>query len=190
MGFVEFLRGVSAPGALLFILLIQVPVGIVFYRSRYRPYLGQILVTSTILTVALLFYLMTFSFQKVHGMGASRTTAATVPRLWVYLMIPSAVVVFMGIFKNKEKPDPPFGRVGLAGTLLLMLVVSIVLYRYIGFYISSALFLFSSMWVMKNRQPLTLILIPAGWVAMCYFLFVRLLWVPLPVGALFARWFY
>ena len=190
MDFVEFLRGISAPWALLFILIVQLPIGFAVYRSRYRPYMGQILVTSTIAAVALLFYLMTFSFQKVHGMGASKTSAATVPRLWVYLMVPSAALVFFSIFRKKEKPDHPFGHVALAGKLLLMLTVSIVLYRYIGFYNSSALFLFAAMWVMENRKPLTLILIPAGWVAMCYFLFVRLLWVPLPVGSFFARWFY
>ena len=103
MDFVEFLRVISAPWALLFILIVQLPIGFAVYRSRYRPYMGQILVTSTIAAVALLFYLMTFSFQKVHGMGASKTSAATVPRLWVYLMVPSAALVFFSIFRKKEK---------------------------------------------------------------------------------------
>ena len=190
MDVVAFLRGMTAFQAFGIIAAVQIVIGLALWKTAYRAYLGQILVTTSILTMTALFYALTYGFHQPRGMTSGGTTAATVPRLWGILMIPVGVTALASIFMGKERKDTPFGRVDVAGMTVLLVVVSILLFNTIGYYISSALFLFALMWLFKYRNKVALIVIPLCWVVFTNVLFARLLYIPLPVGRLFERFLY
>ncbi|POR03627.1 hypothetical protein AU468_05110 [Alkalispirochaeta sphaeroplastigenens] len=153
--------------------------------KKLHPYTGQVLVLVGILWVGILFYFVTFSF-RVPRFTSVATTGATVPRFWFYVLLPIILLAFIPMWKGHEVPDQKSGNVWRVGVVFGILLLSLVSFRFIGYYISSALFLVAVMWVLESRSKIELIAIPLGWMIFSYFFFARLLYVRLPVGALFA----
>lgn len=153
---------------------------------RTRRVMGQLLTLSGMCLITLLFFLLTFSL-KVSKMAADAGfSARTMPRLWCFLMLPTAVAAFVQILKDDNEADEPFGKWQLALGVALGSIFSIILFQFVGYYISSAVFIFLVMWVMKERKWTMLTFTPLGWVAFTYFIFQKLLYINLPTGMLFS----
>ncbi len=164
---------------------LMVLFGIIYSRvPKLKPYKGQLLVVTFLCLFTLLLFLCTFSF-KVKGI-MKYTTAATMPRTWCALMVPVIILVFVSILNGTCKPDEPFGRWQLASGIAVMVFASVLLFDYIGYYLSSAIFLVLMMVLMRERKPLRLILVPVGWCLFTYLVFDKLLYITLPAGSLFA----
>lgn len=154
--------------------------------KKLHPYTGQILVLLGILWVGILFFFITFAF-RVPRFANVVTTGATIPRFWFYVLIPVSLLAFIPMLKGEEIPDEHSGSLSRVGLVFAVLVVSLLLFQFIGYYISSALFLVAVMWLLDSRSKIDLIVVPVGWVIFSYFFFYRLLYVRLPIGSLFAR---
>ncbi len=157
----------------------------VFYTlvPRLKPFRGQLMVVTFLTLFTLLLFLCTFSF-KVKGI-MKYTTAATMPRTWCALMVPVLILVFVAILDGTCKPDEPFGRWQLTLGIAILVFASVFLFDYIGYYLSSAIFLVVMMVLMRERKPLRLILVPICWCIFTYLVFDKLLFISLPVGSLF-----
>ncbi len=156
--------------------------------KKLHPYTGQILVLLFILWVGLLFFFLTYSF-RIARLGNMSTTAATMPRFWFYSLIPVSLLAFIPMLKGEDDPDPKWGNVWRVAIVFASLVISFSLFRFIGYYLSSAIFLVVVMWVLGSRNKIEMTAMPIGWVIFSYFFFAQLLNVRLPVGALFAGLF-
>ena len=150
-----------------------------------RPYLGQLLVLCAILWMSIVFFLISFSFP-VPRFGGGVTEAGTIPRVWFYAIVPTIALAFFHILKGKGDPDPKWGNVRNVGIVLGTLIISISLFQFIGYYISSAAFIIVTMWLLGSRSKVELIAVPAGWVLFSHFIFARLLSVRLPIGDLWS----
>lgn len=151
---------------------------------RLKPYRGQLLVITFLTLFTLLLFLCTFSF-RVKGI-MKYTTAATMPRTWCALMAPVIVLVFVSILNGTCEPDEPFRRWQLSLGIAALVFASVFLFEYIGYYLSSAIFLVVMMALMRERKALRLILVPVCWCLFTYFVFDKLLFITLPAGSLFA----
>jgi hypothetical protein len=174
-------------------LVMAVFLGIVWLLirpfKRLRPFTGQLLVLAGIFWVGLLFFIISFSFPPPAPILRAVTDASTIPRVWFLAMVPVIVIALIPILRGKEDPDPKWGNLRLVFTILGALVLSVGLFEIIGYYISSALFIFAVMWVLGVRKKLELIAVQAGWVLFSYFVFARLLNVRLPIGIIFSGLF-
>jgi hypothetical protein len=181
----KFFAGQGLLMQLVFLVIILV-LGWLAIRpfKKLRPYTGQLLVLASIFWIGLLFYFITFSFP-VPRFAAVATTAATIPRFWFFVLIPVTILAFIPILKGEERPDPQWGSLQRLGIVFATLVLSLFSFRYIGYYISSAVFLVVVIWVLESRNKIELIAVPVGWMIFSYFFFARLLYVRLPVGRLF-----
>ena len=99
---------------LVWILLGFAAIMVGFYflfglSKKLKAYRGQMLVITGLCLFFLLFFLMTFAF-KIRKAQMIHTTAATVPRAWIFLMIPVAIMVITSILNGKSGTDEPFGR--------------------------------------------------------------------------------
>jgi len=157
--------------------------------SRLRPYTGQILVLMGIFGVGLMFFLMTFSFRAPSPILGAITTAATIPRVWFYALVPVTVIALIPIIRGKDDTDPKWGNVRLVAIVLTALIVSVGLFGVLGYYVSSALFMITVMWLLGSRSKVELTVVPAGWIIFSYFIFARLLNVRLPIGSVFSAIF-
>ena len=134
--------------------------------------------------VGILFYLISFTFPGRSVFTGNMPPAYTIPRVWVYALIPTVILTLIPIIRGKNDPDPKWGNLKMIGIVLTLLVVSVGLFNYIGYYISSAIFIVVLMWLLGSRSKVELITIPIGWVLFTYFVFAQLLNVRLPVGSI------
>ncbi len=187
---IQFGKWVGALSVLQLGLISFAFVGLLWFlisrSQRLRPYTGQLVVLGAIAWVAAVFYVVTYSFPVPRGALASNADAATVPRLWVILLVPFLLLVLQQILSRQEEPDRPFGQLRLNGVILGTLVISLLLFEWIGYYLSSALFILACMLLLQQRNRVILVAVPIGWVAFTYAIFARLLFLPLPVGKLFS----
>ncbi len=171
----------------LVFLIIALAVAWVLIRpfKRLHPYTGQVLVLAGVFWIGLLFFMITYSFPMPR-FAAVATTAATIPRFWFYVLIPVTLLAFIPMLRGEEQPDPKWGSVWRVAIVFGVLVASLFAFRYIGYYLSSAIFLVVVMWLLESRSKIELVAVPVGWMIFSYFFFARLLYVRLPVGTLFA----
>ncbi len=183
--FAKMLASLSIWWILLGFLIILAALFLAFGRGeKTRPVRGQLLVLSAICLMALLFFIITFSFKG--SKMAAGATAATMPRAWAVLLAPVAGLCALNILSESNEPDAGFGpRWKMVVTVAAAIFASVFLFKYIGYYLSSAVFLVLLMWFMEERRPAALIGVPVCWVLFSYFVFAKFLFIALPAGALF-----
>ena len=169
---------------LMFVGFLCLIFGVTWPVKKLRPYIGQLLVLSGIFWVFAVFYLVTFTFPVPRGILADITPGSYIPRLWFYSLLPVIVLVLIPIFRGKEDVDPKWGNLRLLGIVLGVLVISISMFNFIGYYIASAVFIVVTMWLLGSRNKVELVAVPAGWILFSYFVFAQLLSVRLPIGSL------
>lgn len=133
-------------------------------------------------TLCLLFLMTTFLLPR----GAAG--AATVPRLWIVVMIPLAITLFRQATRAPEKaatPTPaqlPHQNVYWFLGLLALYIPALVL---LGYFASTFAFLCLAMYLLGSRNIVSVVGVAVLWGAISYLLFIRLLHVPLPPGRIF-----
>ena len=135
--------------------------------------------------ITLLFFILTYSLRVSKMAAQSGATPRTLPRLWALLMLLASIGAYVAILKKDNKPDKGFDRWVFALLVGLGSIVSVLLFQWIGYYLSSAIFIVVVMVAMGEKNKLQLILTPIIWCAFTYFVFNKLLFISLPVGSLF-----
>ena len=176
----------------LYLLLGYVVIMLGFFflfglNKKLKAYRGQMMVITGLCLFFLLFYLLTFAFKVRKQMVY--TTASTMPHIWIFLMIPVAIMVITSILNGKSGTDEPFGRWTLTLGIALAAFVSVFLFEYIGYYLASALLLVLMMFLLRERKVAVLVGVPIGWVLFTYFVFAKLLFIALPTGSLWTGLF-
>lgn len=152
-------------------------------KGRMRPYAGRITIDSALLVLGLLAYALTYGFP---GMSFAGVDAELVPRVWAGLLVVLAAVRLARVFKGKDSPDPGKGRLDRVLLLMALLVLKVIGITWVGYYISAGLFVFLCGLLLEYKNIPKLAMVAGGWVAFAYFVFYKLLSVPLPTGQLFA----
>ena len=152
---------------------------------RTKPVKAQLLCVVGMDLITLLFYILTFSLRVSKMAAQSGATPRTMPRLWAFLMIFASIGAYIAILKKDNRPDAKFDRWVFALLVALGSIVSVILFQWIGYYLSSALFIVTVMIAMGEKNKLQLILTPVIWCIFTYFVFNKFLFISLPVGSLF-----
>lgn len=174
--------GVS-PG---FIALVLVLLYFLFGLSeRTKRVRSQLLVLCAMDLITLLFFLLTFSLRVSKLAQNAGATPRTVPRLWAFLMIFASIGAFFAILKHDAKEDEPFERWIFALLVGVGSIFSVMMFSFIGYYLSSALFIVLVMVSMGERNKVQLVVTPVIWCLFTYIVFARLLFIKLPVGMIF-----
>ena len=146
--------------------------------------LAELLILSGYLILAVLLYRSTASYPtSVQG-----STALYVRFLGMALGFFCSLELFLW-YKNRgqattEKMTIATVPMRFWGLFVLLLIYSTAL-SYLGFYLSSALFLPLAMLLLGAKSPISITLTSAGVLLFVYLVFAKLLEVPLPEGALF-----
>ena len=152
---------------------------------KTKPVKAQLLCVFGMDLITLLFFLMTFSLRVSKMAAEAGATPRTLPRLWAFLMIFASIGAYIAILRKDNKPDEKFGKWVFALLVGLGSIVSVLLFQFIGYYLSSAIFIVVVMVAMGERNKLQLILTPVVWCVFTYFVFNKFLFISLPVGSLF-----
>ncbi len=136
--------------------------------------------------VTLLFFLLTFNLRVSKVAAESGATPRTMPRLWALLMLLASIGAFFAIINQSNKPDEKFNRWVFAFLVGIGSIFSVIMFQYIGYYLSSAIFILVVMIAMGEKNKLQLILVPVIWCLFTYFVFYKFLYIKLPFGSLFS----
>lgn len=136
--------------------------------------------------VTLIFFLLTFNLRVSKVAAESGATPRTMPRLWALLMLLASVGAFFAIINQNNKPDEKFNRWVFAFLVGIGSIFSVIMFQYIGYYLSSAIFILVVMIAMGEKNKLQLILVPIIWCLFTYFVFYKFLYIKLPFGSLFS----
>ena len=163
---------------------------IVFYFifnaiPKTRPVKAQLLCVVGMDLITLLFFILTSSLRISKLAAEAGASARTLPRLWAFLMLIASVGAYVAILKKDNAPDAKFDRWVFALLVGLGSIVSVLLFNFIGYYLSSAIFILVVMIAMGEKNKLQLIITPIAWVLFTYLVFNKLLFIKLPIGSLF-----
>ncbi len=146
--------------------------------------IAELLILSGYLILAVLLYRSTASYPaSVQG-----STALYVRFLGMALGVFCSLELFLW-FKNRGQTESEKLTIATVpmrfwGLFILLLIYSAAL-SYVGFYISSGLFLPLAMVMLGAKKPVSISLTSIGVLLFVYLVFAKLLEVPLPEGSLF-----
>ena len=150
--------------------------GLAFRFSSRRPWTGQALLATALMTMALLFWAITFDFP------GEQAGPALIPRLWILCIVVLSCSIHFFAVRGTTAKDPEAGRIGF----VLLGIGCMVAYYFailtLGYFISSVIFLAVMMYLLSCRKPLTIALVSTGWLVFSYVVFYKLLYIQLPLG--------
>ena len=146
-------------------------------------YIGNLLLPVTVLLLAIVCFVQTLDFPD----AGEDVGPAGVPYLWIGFTVFFCVLLIVQAVRRTMEPDPKPGRIGFVLGFALWLVIYLAAIETIGYFVSTFVFLVVSMYVLGYRNYLIMLGISLVWLAFAYFVFARLLYIPLPVGPLLDR---
>jgi len=186
MKLIEYLG--TGSGLLIFIAVLAVVfagITILVKRSSRKEYTGRIIIPVFFIELALAFGIVTINFpDKGDEVGPG-----VVPGLWLISILIFSTLLLFRVFMGNEEKDPPRGHLGKVAVFVVMTILYIVVMQFIGYYLTTVIYLILGMYYLSYRNWIVMISIAGGWIVFSYFAFYRLLYVPLPKGMLIERIF-
>jgi hypothetical protein len=160
------------------LLLVLAAIGTLaaFRFSKRRDFTGQAIIPTIMIAFSLLFWAVTFSFPSEEA------GPAVIPRLWIFWTVLLGGILLLFAIAGTGEKDPKRGRLGFLIAGILITVAYYFLIDFLGYFISSFIFLAVLMYMLSYRKPLTVILVCSGWVLFSYLIFYKLLYIQLPLG--------
>jgi putative tricarboxylic transport membrane protein len=162
-----------------FIVILAV-FGLLIYRSSVSHILGRVMVIGFFLIVSIVLYLQTLTFPANSEVGP-----AVVPRLWILMIIPLSLLLLFRTFKRQEKVEANGPRMDIVLVFIGFLVVYLLVMNYIGYFISTFLFIVVGMLYLGYKNQKVTFIVATSWIVFSYVIFYKILFVSLPLGKLF-----
>ncbi len=156
---------------------------------------GPLMIPAVLLFGSGILFCATCAFPKTDEVGA-----AAMPRLWLCVLVPLCVVLVAQARRNRSretgvpltdaKQTPSEDRIErrhLVGPFVAMLLAYVVAMPWLGYYVSTSLFLFVAIRWLGELSWTRVTTAVCGWLVFSYLLFARMLVVPLPVGKFIER---
>jgi len=143
-----------------------------------QNYTGNLILPLAVFAVSLVFFYLTLDFPEQDEVGP-----AVVPYLWMVFTAVFCLVLAAQAFMRKGKPDPVPGKILHVFLYAAWMVLYLVGVQTLGFYLSTFVFLVSSMYLLGYRKHHVIVSVALAWLVFSYFIFARLLFIPLPVDS-------
>lgn len=145
-------------------------------RSRY---VGNLLIPVALLAMMAVYFFETLDYPTSEDVGP-----AAVPHLWMAFTGAFCIFLIIGALMRKGSPDPVAGRVGAVLLAAAWMAIYLAAIQTVGYFISTFVFLVVAMAGLGYRKKVTIVSVSAGWLVFSYVVFVRLLYIPLPIDPL------
>lgn len=163
-------------GAYLLLML-----GVYVFKREWLN--GDTVIASFIIFFSIYLYYLTLDFPR--GKLASTVGPASMPRLWIYgLWLFSGWLIGQRL-RGKADDPPSTGRILVPLRLIALVLAYLLVMKYIGYYLSTFLFLLIGSYSMNYRKHAVIWAVVIAFVAFSYLIFYRVLQVPLPLGVWF-----
>lgn len=181
MSLIKFLE--KGPGFILLMLTLAVIFFIVLLfvrRSEKKPFIISIMIPVFFIELAVLFSILLLAFPETDA----EVGAGVVPSIWIISIFTLSIFLLIRGVTGREGKDPEWGRISAVGVMIVLIIIYLLMIQFIGYTISTILFLVLSMLYLRYKNWKTIIILTTGWILFSYFVFYRLLYVPFPKGLL------
>jgi putative tricarboxylic transport membrane protein len=174
-------KGIGFYFLLAFMAAILAASVLIVRKSEKKIFTGRIIIPLFFIEFTVVFGILALNFPKARG---DEVGASIVPFLWLICIFGLALYLLIRGITRQEEKDPEWGRVGKVFIFLGMTVAYLFIMQLIGYSLATLLYLICGMLFLSYRNWKVMITISGGWVLFSYFIFYRLLYVPLPRGLL------
>jgi putative tricarboxylic transport membrane protein len=165
------------------LIVLNLLLGGLLLRSAFRSKWGELMVLSLVFSLAILFFILTKGLPEATRIDTIGPRG--IPQLWIFLMVPLAMLQTYLVLRDKKgrkevgsvKPWLLFGFIGIFASYLLLLPA-------LGYVLATAIYIPIALWALNYRHPFVIACITFVWLGFSHFVFVKLLHVDLPSGAL------
>jgi putative tricarboxylic transport membrane protein len=179
------LAGIGEGPALRFLqvllVFVNIVLALVLLQTSFRDRIGELMVLSVVVSLALVFYAMTSALPPPSPVDT--VGVGGVPRLWMFLLLPLALYQSYLILRDRRKGKPKKKPL-LMFTFLGFLTSYVLLIPILGYMLASLIYMPGVLWLLKYRQPVAISVLTLSWLAFSYVVFQRTLYVDLPAGML------
>ena len=142
-------------------------------------YWGNFLIPAVILAWAAIYFVETLGYPVLEDVGPGG-----VPQMWIGFA--SAFCAFLAVqaLRKRGDVDPKVGRIGLVALFAGWLALYLWTLEPVGYFVTTLVFMIGSMYMMAYRNYVVMISVTLGWLVFCYLIFVKLLYISLPIGPL------
>ncbi|GAB4245488.1 MAG: hypothetical protein OHK005_10850 [Candidatus Methylacidiphilales bacterium] len=163
------------------VLMANVILAAVLLRSPARHHFGELMILSGLVSVAVLFYLLTPWLPAPSAID--QIGAAGVPRLWISLLVPLALYQTWVIVRDRKVERDNSG-LPLMVQILFVVLGYVAAIPWLGYLVASLGFVPLVLWLMGYKKPVWIGVITVGWLFFAWGVFKKLLHVDLPGGFL------
>lgn len=166
------------------VVILLIFVASVSVSAGKKDRLDALLVSFFIAELAGAFMLLSFGFA---GLAETDSDPQLVPMMWGSLLCGCALLQFVKIWRKKDYKQIQYGHVGKVAAVLAVVVAMILVFDWLGFFVSSGLMLIALMLLMGERRKFLMTATALVWMVATWAIFNKLLLLGLPVGKLFTR---
>ncbi len=173
----------TAQKATVFFVLFVVLILMIFilYKFKNDWFNAEVVIGLILIFLSVFLYWLTLDFPE--GKLSKTAGPAAMPRFWIYGLVAVNMVLIVNTIKMKEylkqeNGSNLFKSLGLVGLMVTYLFVVNIL----GYYLSTFLFLSAGAYLLGYRKHLLILTTAIGFSVFSYFIFYKILQVPLPMG--------
>jgi membrane-associated HD superfamily phosphohydrolase len=161
-------------------LILYVLNGFSFTKFNYDQ-----IIAGFIISFSIIFYYQTLLFNIPDKINI--TSPVLIPRLWIILLVVLNIILILKSKKDKDKKSNRPEKLFTSTVILIitLLLSYLILMQWLGYYISTPLFIISTMYILNYRKTYFVLLNSFSFVLISYFIFGKLLHIDLPLGILF-----
>ncbi len=171
----------SPVNILLVLLIITIGVFVLllaFNKFKVDKINYDQIIAGGIIIISLFFYYQTMLFQ-IPG-TVNITSPALIPRIWIIILIFLSVLL---LIKSKNKKSEIIDSSPKTVLIIIaFLLIYLVAMQWIGYFFTTPVFIFSTMYLLKYRKVAFMTINAFGFVLFSYFIFNKLLHIDLPMG--------
>ncbi len=165
---------------MLILLLLTLEILFAGWLYKYkRDLLGSALIPFNMIVISVVLWSLT------REMSNEVAGPASVPMLYIFLLICSSVMVLFQIFRGKADKDPGWGNLKMMLIVVVLMLLYIITMDFLGYFLSSLLFIAGMIYLLTYRNHIVIWSVALGWACFSYFVFYKLLFIQLPLGYLY-----
>lgn len=150
-------------------------------RLGRKKITGQTSIATFALALALLFLFYAFSFPPPTN--EQKVSAASIPIIWALVLAAFSLIQIIGGIRKPEENSR--GRIKLVLVIIVLMFLFVTLMPLAGFFLSMLILLIGGVYAMGYRKHITVGLLSVGMITFCWFIFIKTLGLPLPMGSFF-----
>jgi putative tricarboxylic transport membrane protein len=143
---------------------------------------GTIITSLLMIILCIYLYMGTLKFPPAYD--PNTLGPAGLPQILLIIWAGLSFLLLITAWRSR-KEDPLFrGRVGLVLMAAMGSIAYLFLMPLLGYFLATSLFAVGLMMALDRKRWISILLVSLGWIVFAYFIFYRLLCVPLPLGIL------